>query len=188
MRALLYPLPVLESDRLLLRPVEMKDAADMYDYSRDPETSKYLLWEPHPNSSYTREHIQRLLRQYKSLQFFDWALVEKTSKKMIGTTGFTRISGLRETAEIGYVLSPAFHKKGLAPEAIKSVLAFAFDTLKLKSVFCRIMEDNVPSRKVVSRLGFRFLGFEKEPIIKRGHKQRVARYQLSSESYEIEKN
>lgn len=184
MRKLLRPLPLLSTERLSLRPVTAEDTADMYAYSRDERTSRYLLWEPHNSPEQTRAHIRSLLRQYRALQFFDWALVEKSSGRMIGTAGFTRFLKKGGAAEIGYVLSPAFHRRGLAPEAVRAVLAFGFETLGINEAFCRIMEGNEPSIKVAARLGFSFLGYEKEPVIKRGVRQRVARFGLSREEYE----
>ncbi|MBQ3865617.1 MAG: GNAT family N-acetyltransferase [Clostridia bacterium] len=182
-RRKLIRFPTLETERLILRKIGERDVKDMFEYARDPETSRYLLWEPHPDPAFTLAHIRRLQRQYKALTFFDWALVEKKSRKMIGTAGFTAIHDLTGSAEIGYVLSPAYQRQGLAPEAVRAVLTFGFDTLGLDSVTCRIMEDNVASRKVAGRLGFTPLGFEREPLIKRGQRQRVARYRLMAEQF-----
>ncbi|MBP5289704.1 MAG: GNAT family N-acetyltransferase [Clostridia bacterium] len=182
-RKLLSPLPELETERLLMRPVTLEDARDMFDYSRNPRTSEYLLWEPHQTIDFTVSHIRHLLSQYKAVSYFDWALVDKSSGRMIGTAGFTRLSGLYGTGELGYVLSPAYHRRGLAPEAVKTVMAFGFEKLELNSLFCRIMEGNIPSRKVAERLGFVFLGFEREPIQKRDARQRIARYQLTRDAY-----
>ncbi len=39
--------PVLETPRLILRKISLKDAQDIFDYAKDPEVSKYLSWEPH---------------------------------------------------------------------------------------------------------------------------------------------
>ena len=184
MRRLLSPLPVIATERLVMRPITEADCADMYEYSRDPATSAYLLWEPHPDPAYTLSHIRQLLRQYRSLTFFDWALVEKTSGKMIGTAGFTHIYGKQRKAEIGYVLSPAFHRRGLAPEAVQAVLDFGFHKLGLKSAVCRIMEGNEGSVKVAERLGFHYLGCEKGRIRKHGVIRRVMQFEISAEEYE----
>ena len=46
-------MPVLETERLVLRKMEMRDAADMYEYSRDPLVAKHVLWEAHTSISDT---------------------------------------------------------------------------------------------------------------------------------------
>lgn len=184
LRDKLSPLPVMTTDRLVMRPVTMEDAPDMFSYSRDPETSKYLLWEPHPDLRFTENHIRELLRQYRLLTFFDWALTDKESGRMIGTAGFTRILPNKRRAEISYVLSPAYHRRGLAAEAAGAVIAFGFEELNMRALYCRIMEENLASRKVAQKLGFTFAGFEKQMLRKRGRMQRIAQYSLTKETYE----
>ena len=68
-------LPVLETPSLILRPMVMKDAEDIYAYSSDPEVARYVLWEPHRNLretrmlDYTNNIIQKLIetRSWKNL-------------------------------------------------------------------------------------------------------------------------
>lgn len=40
-------LPVLETQRLLLRPLKMSDCQDVFAYSRDPEVARHVLWDAH---------------------------------------------------------------------------------------------------------------------------------------------
>lgn len=183
-RKKLKPFPVLETERLILRKIGMEDVQDMYEYSRDPETCRYLLWESHQSPDVTRKHIQNLEREYRALHFFDWALVEKQSGKMIGTAGFTRIFDRNKVGEIGYVIAPSRQRQGIAPEAIARLLSFGFGKLELSRIDCRIMEHNLASRKVAQRLGFQFRFFERERVLKRGKKERIARYSLTKEQYD----
>ena len=155
----------------------------MYEYSRDPKTSEYLLWEPHSSKSFTVAHIRYLQNQYKKASFFDWALIDKKSRKMIGTCGFTEIYEKELRAEIGYVLSPAFHRKGLASEAVKRVLDYGFFTLGLEKISARFMGDNVASRKLLEKFGFFDDTAGKETIYKRGKKQIIYTYSLPRETY-----
>lgn len=176
-------IPTLETDRLILRKILPEDEDDMYEYSRDPETSKYLLWEPHASRNFTRGHIRYLQAQYQKAAFFDWALVLKETGKMIGTCGFTEIYEREKRAEVGYVIAPAFHRKGYAPEALKRVMEYGFETLSLTSLSGRLMEDNKASEKVLTRLGFQRDDRKKESIHKRGKKQRILTFTLTKEEY-----
>ena len=176
-------IPPLETKRLLLRKILQQDENDLYEYARDAETSRYLLWEPHSSRAYTRAHLHYLQEQYKKAAFFDWALVEKESGKMIGTCGFTEIYEKEKRAEVGYVLSPRYHRQGLAPEALERVMEYGFCTLGLEKLSGRFMEDNEASRKVLTRLGFTDDTTKKESIMKRGKKQRILTYSLTKEAY-----
>ncbi len=176
-------IPTLETPRLLLRKILPRDEADMYEYSRDPETSKYLLWEPHTSRAFTRAHIRYLQEQYQAFAFFDWALVEKESGKMIGTCGFTEIYEREKRAEVGYVLSPRYHRRHLAPEALERVMEYGFITLGLVLLEGRIMEGNLASRKVLSRMGFREETKKQEIFYKRGEKQKILTFAITREEY-----
>ena len=80
-------IPTLETSRLRLRKILPEDEEDMYEYSKDPETSKFLLWEPHNSRAFTRGHLSYLQAQYRKAAFFDWALVLKeTGKKPLTKT------------------------------------------------------------------------------------------------------
>ena len=46
-----HDLPELETGRLLLRKLRMTDAQDMYEYSRDPEVARHVLWDAHTSGS-----------------------------------------------------------------------------------------------------------------------------------------
>jgi ribosomal-protein-alanine N-acetyltransferase len=186
----LYPIrrsfrtiPTLETRRLILRKILPQDEDDMYEYSRDPETSKYLLWEPHASRSYTRAHIRYLQDAYNRASFFDWALIEKESGKMIGTCGFTEIYEREKRAEVGYVIAPQFHRRGFAPEALERVMEYGYNTLGLIKLSGRFMEDNEASRKILERFGFSDDTTKSESIYKRGKKQRILTYSLTKEEY-----
>lgn len=176
-------IPTLETQRLTLRKILPRDEKDMYEYSRDPETSKYLLWEPHSSRDYTRAHIRYLQNAYRRATFFDWGLIEKKSGKMIGTCGFTEIYEREKRAEVGYVIAPDFHRQGFAPEALERVMEYGFLTLGLNKLSGRFMEDNDASRKILERFGFTDDTTKKESVMKRGKKQRILTYSLTKEEY-----
>ncbi len=176
-------IPVLETKRLTLRKILPKDEDDMYEYSKDPETSKYLLWEPHTSRNFTRAHIRYLQKSYQNASFFDWALIEKESGKMIGTCGFTEIYEKEKRAEVGYVIAPSYQRKGFAPEALEKVISYGFDTLGLTELCARFMEDNLASQKVLERLGFTDCTGRKETLVKRGKKQRILTYSLTKSQH-----
>ena len=155
----------------------------MYEYSRNPKTSEFLLWEPHTSKNYTKAHIRYLQSQYQKGAFFDWALIEKKSGKMIGTCGFTEIYEKKLIGEIGYVISPEFQRKGYATEAVQKVLKYGFCTLKLEKISARFMGDNIGSKKILLNVGFQDDTKRKETIIKRGKKQTIYTFSLLKNEY-----
>ena len=161
-------IPVIETERLILRAMSARDSADMFDYSSRGELTKYLLWSPHNTVSYTREYLSYVEKRYKVGDFYDWAVVEKESGRMIGTCGFTSIDLSNRRGEIGYVLSPDFHRRGYAPEAARAVIEFGFTKLDLNRIEARFMEGNEPSRRVAEKLGMTFEGYARDAIFVKG--------------------
>ena len=49
--------PAIETDRLLFRPMQIRDAEDMFEYSSKESVTRYLLWSPHESVDYTRRYL-----------------------------------------------------------------------------------------------------------------------------------
>lgn len=161
-------IPEMETDRLLFRAIKKADYKDMYEYSHDPRTSQYLLWEPHKDIEYTKKFIDVIISKYKIGEYNDWAIVLKDSKKMIGTCGFTKIDEYNSVAEIGYVLNPKYWGNGLATEAAKKVIEFAFEILKINRVEAKFIFGNEASLKVMNKIGMKFEGYQRESMLVKG--------------------
>ncbi len=161
-------IPTLETARLLLRPLCVADADDMYRYAQRADVTEYLLWSPHPSASYTRDYLAYIEERYAMGDFYDWAIVEKESGRMIGTCGFTAVDAPHNVGEIGYVLSPEYHGKGYATEAAARVLRFGFETLSLHRIEAKFMQGNDASLHVMEKLGMRFEGYRRDGMLVKG--------------------
>lgn len=179
------PLPHLHTDRLLLRPLERSDFADMYDYARREDTSRYLVWTPHPSPEYTRNYLAMIGRYYRKGQFFDWAIVERYSGRMIGTCGFTKLDLRNRVGEIGYVLNPTRHGRGYATEAVRTVLAYGFDVLELNRIEGRYMVENIPSRRVMEKCGLTFEGVLRQSMQIKGNYRDIGICSIVKEEYQL---
>ncbi len=161
-------MPTLTTERLLLRPMRVGDAEDMFDYARRPELTEYLLWSPHPNVQYSRDYLRYIEKRYGMGEFYDWAVVDCESGRMIGTCGFTRFDFPHNAGEIGYVLNPDFHGRGIATEVAGRVLDFGFSELKLHRIEAKFMQGNDASLHVMQKLGMTFEGYRREAMLVKG--------------------
>ena len=118
-------IPTLSTERLTLRKIELDDIDDMYEYAKDPEVTRYLLWRPHPCREYTRSYLEYLAGRYRLGAHYEWAMIHRESGRMIGTCGFAGIDCPNACAELGYVLNPDFRGQGLVVEAARCVMDFA---------------------------------------------------------------
>ena len=91
-------------------------------------------------------------------------LICKQDGRMIGTCGFTSFNCPADSAEIGYVLNPAFQGKGLATEAVRRVLRFGFEELSLHRIEAHFILGNEASRRLMERVGMTFEGYARESM------------------------
>ena len=177
-------MPTLYTERLSLRPMHPIDAEDMFDYARRPEVTKYLLWREHEDIYFTRDYLNYINRRYALGDFYDWAIIEHESRKMIGTCGFTRIDPSNNSAEIGYVLNPDFHRRGFGSEAVKRVLKFGFEELSLNRIEARFMQGNEASLALMKGVGMTFEGYMRDLIFVKGSYRTVGISSILRSEYE----
>lgn len=161
-------IPTLETEHITLRKLSMDDTDDMYEYARRADVTEYLTWSPHTDKAHTFDYLSYLQKRYKTGDFFDWAIVCRDTKKMIGTCGFTRFDFANNSAEIGYVINPEFKGKGVATEACGRVIRFGFENLALNRIECRFMVENSASRRVMEKNNMTFEGVRREGMLIKG--------------------
>ena len=177
-------MPTLYTERLSLRVMHPIDAEDMFDYARRPEVTKYLLWREHEDISFTLDYLNYINRRYALGDFYDWAIIERESRKMIGTCGFTKIDAPNNSAEIGYVLNPDFHRRGFGSEAVKRVLKFGFEELGLNRIEARFMQGNEASLALMKSVGMTFEGYMRDLIFVKGSYRTVGISSILRSEYE----
>lgn len=166
--SLFSKIPTLQTDRLTLRRMKPSDAKDMYEYAKRSDVTEYLLWEPHVCLEQTQDYLHFLQTRYRTGDFYDWAVIDKAQNKMIGTCGFANLDFPNNKAEIGYVLNPAFWGQGIAAEAVRVVMEFAFMELNVHRVEARYIAGNERSRRVMEKCGMKFEGIAKSSMYIKG--------------------
>ncbi|GAA0355176.1 GNAT family N-acetyltransferase [Bacillus horti] len=157
-------LPALETDRLLLRHMTRKDVHDMFEYTSDPEISLYTTWHAHQSINDTMRFIEHNLSLQEKQQVHEWAIVEKKSRKMIGTCGYVWWKPQHHIAEIAYAIARPLWGKGFMSEAVQAVLKFGFEQMELNRIEARCMLGNVGSERVMQKAGMTFEGILREQM------------------------
>ena len=152
-------LPILETSSLVLRPVRMEDAKDIFRYASDPEVARYVMWEPHRSISDTRAYIRYIRSLYRRGLPSSWAVVHKLSGSVIGSIGFVGYSPVHHAAEIGYSFSRQYWNRGFATQALSAVIDSAFDRIDgLHRLEAQHDVRNPASGRVMEKCGMRFEG------------------------------
>ena len=161
--------PMLRTARLFLRALQLRDAADMYEYAGTSLATRYLSWLPYPNLDTAKIYLSTAKKRYRNGTLYDWAVVDAQSGKMIGTCGFTSFDLKNNSAEIGYVLNPNYWGKGLMAEAVRAVWLFGFEKLNLQRIEAKYFTENRQSRRVMDKVGMRFEGIARQSFLCHGN-------------------
>jgi ribosomal-protein-alanine N-acetyltransferase len=148
------PFPNLETERLLLRRIDYDDVDEIFALRSDKEVMKYI---PRPlvnNAEEALVHIAIIDEKIDTNEGINWAITLKGDGKLIGVIGHYRIKPEHFRAEIGYMLLPEYHGKGIISEALKEVVNYGFEVMNLHSVEAIIDPENSASEKVLQKNGF----------------------------------
>ncbi|MFV0557077.1 MAG: GNAT family N-acetyltransferase [Enterococcus sp.] len=137
----------IETQRLLLRMVRLADAKDMFDYTSDEQTTRFIF----PRHQTIAETQAGIANYFMKEPFGKFGIEEKVSGRLIGTIDL-RIKE-NETAEIGYALSRKFWGQGMMPEAARAVIDLGFEQLDLVRIYATYDLRNVQSMKVMAKIG-----------------------------------
>lgn len=150
----------LETPRLVLRPLEMRDAPALSAYRSDPDTARYQTWDTPYSQTTAYEFIRAMLGSQpgKPGEWFQLALTLRHGGEMIGDCGFIRLGEDDRQAEIGFTLAPAWRGRGYAAEAVGRVVDYLFEDLGLHRVRANVDPENLASARLLLRLGFRCEG------------------------------
>lgn len=148
----LPPQPVLETERLVLRPLQLSDAAEVQRLAGDREVASTTRLIPHPYPDGMAEQwISSLEGLYAKGRSCSFAITRRDGTLM-GAIGLS-IEPADHHAELGYWVGRPYWNQGYCTEAARAVLAFAFETLKLRRVYAHYMARNPASGRVMEKLG-----------------------------------
>ena len=160
--------PVIRSERLHLRKLTMKDAQDIFEYSKDPLVAEHVLWDAHTSVSESKGYIRWMIRKYRFGEPSSWGIALNDTDKVIGTIGFMWIQPENSAAEVGYSLSRKEWNKGYMTEALNALLRYGFAEMKLNRIEAMHETSNPASGAVMRKCGMKFEGTMRSKLINKG--------------------
>lgn len=150
-----YSVPLLETERLYLRKWSKKDAADVFEYAKDPAVGPIAGWKPHTSPAESKMIINEVF-----LQKMSWAIEDKESGRVIGSIGFEKDKFRPDiqSREMGYSLSREYWGRGLMTEAAKKLIEYAFEVMGLEVLAITTSDRNLRSQRVIEKCGFVYEG------------------------------
>lgn len=149
-----------ETERLTLQILLAGDADRVLDFYLRNQ-AEFEVWEPdRPTNFYTREYQASLLRvefrmamRLQAVRF--WISEKEHPQRIIGTVSFQNVlRSVYQSCQIGYKLDKEFWHRGYAYEAVLAAMYHVLKELKLHRVEALVLPDNLPSIRLLERLGF----------------------------------
>jgi len=144
----------LETPRLVLRPYRMSDADEVTRQLQRRVVTRYT-YIPHP---YQSNDYYQFLRRLRSPKFrrhnIVFAIVDRTTNKVIGAVGVHGMDFKNKSTEIGYWLAKSYWGQGIVVEALIRVVDYLFTGPTFHRVFARVFHPNTRSARVLEKAGF----------------------------------
>ncbi|MDR2282015.1 MAG: GNAT family N-acetyltransferase [Sphingobacterium sp.] len=145
---------ILTTERLTLRPFRESDAADVYEYAKDDRVGPIAGWPPHTSIAESQEVINTIFAQDGV-----FAITLGEEDRAIGLISL--ILGAKSNfpiteseGEISYWLGVPFWGKGIMPEAIREVVRYGFEDLRLVHIWSGFYDGNAKSKIAQEKCGF----------------------------------
>ncbi len=152
----------LETNRLIMRPFEERDAEGLFLLDSNPEVMKYVGGVVSTKIEQSQQMIEFIQKQYKENGVGRLAVIEKSTNTLIGWSGLkyltSEINGMKNVYELGYRFLPEYWGKGYATETARAALNYAFNEIKTDVVYAMAVTENTGSNRVLQKLGFEELG------------------------------
>jgi RimJ/RimL family protein N-acetyltransferase len=160
--------PTLHTTRLLLRPFSESDTDAIFALQSNPRVLRY--WDSPPWQD--RAQAERFIARCKQIELDEFGVrlaIERISDgKFIGWCSLMSWNKEFRSAKIGYCLAEAAWGQGVATEAGRALVRWAFDTLNLNRVQAEADTRNIASGRVLEKLGFLREGTLREDCIVEG--------------------
>lgn len=179
---------ILETERLILRRWEDRDAEDLYKYASNPDVGPIAGWPPHQSMDESREIIKTVFCGAEA-----YAVCLKSDNRAIGAielklNGHTDMTERDDECELGYWLGKPFWGQGLMPEAAREMLAHAFEDIGMSKVWCGYYEGNVKSKRVQEKVGFKYQWTTKGVDVPLMHEKRTVHVSAMNKEEWLESN
>jgi ribosomal-protein-alanine N-acetyltransferase len=172
--------PTLTTPRLVLRPFVEADAGPLFEYAKNPNVTRFTLWDHHKSETETLAFV----RDYAQLRYREgmaepYAIAfANDPANPIGSCGCFWAAYSHKTMELGYWVAEPFWGRGIAVEACRAVLGSVFKEVNPERMQARVIAGNAASGRVLEKLGFRYEGTLRASLIRRGNVEDVLMYSV----------
>ncbi len=145
--------PELHGSRVVLRTIQTEDSEDLFEIYGDIQTMEFASDPVFTSRDMIGQMLESVVHLEKSGESFEWAVVELTTNKVIGTCGLHSFNERGDSCEVGCLLNSSYWRQGYMSEALSLLFSHA-KFLGLEKLYADIDEGNFRSQALFNKLGF----------------------------------
>jgi [ribosomal protein S5]-alanine N-acetyltransferase len=149
----------IETERLIMRELELSDALGLFELDSNPEVLKYIGVDAVKTIEESESVVRMLQQQYAENGIGRWAVIEKSTGEFMGWSGLKLyrepINNQTNIYELGYRFIPRYWGRGFATESARAWVDFAFEELKIDKLFAVTDLEHDSSKNVLHKVGFK---------------------------------
>ncbi|MNJ91289.1 putative ribosomal N-acetyltransferase YdaF [compost metagenome] len=177
------PIPVLECDRLILRPFSLLDAKEVQRMAGNPKVVAMTANIPYPYlDGMAEEWISKHVDSFNKGLAVNLAMETKKDKALVGCISLM-ISPQHKRGEIGYWVGEEFWGHGFCTEAAQAIVDYSFNQISLQKITARHIAQNPASGKVMQKVGMTQEGYLRRDNYRNGQWEDMVVYGLLNENF-----
>ncbi|EJE4557645.1 GNAT family N-acetyltransferase [Vibrio parahaemolyticus] len=146
--------PDLHGSRVILRSIKTDDSDDLFEIYGDIQTMEFASDPVFTSKDMIVQMLESVVRLEKSGESLEWAVIEQTTNKVIGTCGLHSFSDSGDSCEVGCLLNSSYWRQGYMSEALSLLFSHA-KSLGIEKLYADIDEGNFRSQALFNKLGFK---------------------------------
>ena len=160
----------LETERLLLRKLNISDLNDYIEFRNNEKLHTYLPTKPKKNVKDYKKSLKARLKEYnkKKDPRLTWAIQLKDENKLVGTISIEDVWKQHRLCELGWSINVNYQNKGIAFEAGQALINHIFKNYDINRIQAFIWQGNEASKRLAIKLGFTHEGTDREARLKDG--------------------
>lgn len=177
-----YPqMKIIETDKFILRPVQLNDDKDFFEFLSQDKVVRYLPFNSHKSIQETRRFLYSFfIKNYQQGKVGNYAIFYKKDKKVIGNIGLNNITINSSSSEIGICIHPNYWGHNFSTELTICTLICGFELLNLDKLIAITYDKNKYTPKSLETLGFEYTSSYKQL----SHKYICNKFELTRSKYD----
>ncbi|MCU5066559.1 MULTISPECIES: GNAT family N-acetyltransferase [Bacillus cereus group] len=173
----------IETERLILRSLQLYDALVIEKLAGDYDVAKTTLSIPHPYpKGSAKDFITHMIQAEIDKKVVIFSIIDKNNTELIGVINLN-LNHIHKRGELAYWVGKPYWGNGFGTEAAKTLLHYGFNELHLNKIFAAAFTNNPGSWRIMEKIGMKHEGTFKQLVVKSDEPMDITYYGILLDEY-----